>query len=84
MGRFNASAFEIRYVLDEFLMDAILRRNRLDTDVVVLRGSGREAASQLLKGVVALSLPAPMKVEDVHLRMTGLAKIACVLMRFVA
>ncbi len=47
----------------------------LDNDIIVLRGGDSEAASQILKGVVVLCLPAALKVEDVHLRMTGQLKI---------
>jgi len=50
----------------------------LDNDVIVLRGSESEASSQMLKGVVVLCLPAALKVEDVHLRMTGQLKVGSV------
>jgi arrestin-related trafficking adapter 4/5/7 len=42
---------------------------------MVLRGAESEASSQLLKGVVVLCLPSALKVEDVHLRMTGQLKV---------
>ncbi|KIN01286.1 hypothetical protein OIDMADRAFT_123732 [Oidiodendron maius Zn] len=58
-GRTSATLFEIR----------------LDSEVIILRGVESEAASQLLKGVVVLCLPAALKVEDVHLRMTGHLKL---------
>ncbi|RFU35087.1 hypothetical protein B7463_g1225, partial [Scytalidium lignicola] len=48
---------------------------RLDNQVIVLRGSENEAASQMLKGVVVLCLPSALKIEDVHLRMTGELKV---------
>ncbi|KAH8684612.1 arrestin domain-containing protein [Tricladium varicosporioides] len=48
---------------------------RLDNDVLILRGGESEASSQMLKGVVVLCLPQALKVEDVHLRMTGTLKI---------
>jgi arrestin-related trafficking adapter 4/5/7 len=41
----------------------------------VLRGGESEASSQMLKGVVVLCLPSALKVEDVHLRMTGQLKV---------
>ncbi|KAL2069655.1 hypothetical protein VTL71DRAFT_14334 [Oculimacula yallundae] len=54
---------------------ATLFEIRLDNEVIVLRGGENEASSQLLKGVVVLCLPAALKVEDVHLRMTGQLKV---------
>ncbi|ATZ56425.1 hypothetical protein BCIN_13g02620 [Botrytis cinerea B05.10] len=48
---------------------------RLDEEIIVLRGGENEASSQLLKGSVVLCLPAALKVEDVHLRMTGQLKV---------
>lgn len=47
----------------------------LDNDIIVLRGGDGEASSQILKGVVVLCLPSALKVEDVHLRMTGQLKV---------
>jgi hypothetical protein len=41
----------------------------------VLRGSESEASSQLLKGILVLCLPSPLKVEDVHLRLKGECKV---------
>lgn len=41
----------------------------------MLRGAENEASSQLLKGVVVLCLPSALKIEDVHLRMTGQLKV---------
>ncbi|KAI1275494.1 arrestin [Xylaria sp. FL0933] len=49
---------------------------RLDNEFVVFRGSEHEASGQLLKGVVVLCLKEPLKVEDVHLRLTGQCRIA--------
>jgi hypothetical protein len=48
----------------------------LDKDVIVLRGDPNEATSQLVKGVVVLCLPSALKVDDVHLRMSGNLRIA--------
>jgi hypothetical protein len=56
----------------------VLTVARLDTDVIVLRGVESEASSQLLKGVVVLCLPSALKVEDVHLRMTGHLRVGYV------
>ncbi|CZS92787.1 probable ROD1-O-dinitrobenzene,calcium and zinc resistance protein [Rhynchosporium agropyri] len=55
---------------------ATLFEIRLDNEVIVIRGSENEASSQLLKGVVVLCLPAALKIEDVHLRMTGQLRVA--------
>jgi hypothetical protein len=47
----------------------------LENEIIVLRGGDNEASSQLLKGTVVLCLPAALKIEDVHLRMTGQLKV---------
>lgn len=44
---------------------------RLENDFIVFRGNEHESAGQLLQGTVVLCLPAPLKIEDVHLRLTG-------------
>jgi len=49
---------------------------RLEKDVIVLRGDPNEATSQLVRGVVVLCLPSSLKVEHVHLRMSGHLRIA--------
>ncbi|KAI0459085.1 arrestin [Xylaria acuta] len=49
---------------------------RLDNDFIVLRGNEHEASGQLLKGVVVLCLREQLKVEDIHLRLTGHCRIA--------
>ncbi|TDZ17021.1 putative HECT-type ubiquitin ligase-interacting protein creD [Colletotrichum orbiculare MAFF 240422] len=54
-GKHAASLFEIR----------------LDNDFMVFRGGEDESAGQILKGQVVLCLPTPLKIEDVHLRLTG-------------
>ncbi|KAI0408352.1 arrestin [Xylaria palmicola] len=48
---------------------------RLDNEFVVFRGNGHEASGQLLKGHVVLCLRESLKVEDIHLRLTGLCRI---------
>ncbi|EPE35187.1 E set [Glarea lozoyensis ATCC 20868] len=53
---------------------ATLFEIRLDSDIIVLRGDENDASSQLLKGTIVLCLPQSLKVEDVHLRMTGQLK----------
>lgn len=62
----------------QYLGLTILTIRRLDNDIIVLRGGESEASSQMLKGVVVLCLPHGLKVEDVHLRMTGTAKVGYV------
>ncbi|KAK3941666.1 hypothetical protein QBC46DRAFT_98809 [Diplogelasinospora grovesii] len=44
---------------------------RLDNEFIVFRGNEHESSGQLLKGTVVLCLPSPLKIEDVHLRLTG-------------
>ncbi|TAQ83932.1 hypothetical protein B7494_g7743 [Chlorociboria aeruginascens] len=48
---------------------------RLENQIIVFRGGESEASSQVLKGVVVLCLPSSLKVEDVHLRLTGYLKV---------
>lgn len=50
---------------------ATLFEIRLDNDFLVFRGNEHESSGQLLKGTVVLCLPQPLKVEDIHLRLTG-------------
>lgn len=60
-------------------LGALLSNQRgcsLDNDFIVFRGGDHEASGQLLKGVVVLCLKEPLKVEDVHLRLTGTSRIA--------
>jgi len=76
-GKTSATLFEIRYV-DGFFFRRRIRADiscSLDNEIIVLRGAENEASSQLLKGVVVLCLPSALKVEDVHLRMTGQLKV---------
>ncbi|KAK0707561.1 hypothetical protein B0H67DRAFT_497009 [Lasiosphaeris hirsuta] len=44
---------------------------RLDNDFLVFRGSEHESSGQLLKGTLVLCLSSPLKIEDIHLRLTG-------------
>jgi len=44
---------------------------RLENDFIVFRGSQHESAGQLLKGTLVLCLAHPLKIEDIHLRLTG-------------
>ncbi|KAI0155123.1 arrestin domain-containing protein [Xylariaceae sp. FL1272] len=48
---------------------------RLENDFVVFRGNDDEASGQILKGVLVLCLGESMKVDDVHLRLTGQCRI---------
>jgi arrestin-related trafficking adapter 4/5/7 len=51
------------------------RRHSLEEDFIVFRGSEHESSGQLLKGVVVLCLPSPLRIEDVHLRLTGTLRV---------
>ncbi|SPQ23193.1 b2534ac8-1a7b-4ce0-8310-2f9d7f667695 [Thermothielavioides terrestris] len=44
---------------------------RLENDFIVFRGNEHEAAGQLLKGTVVLCLSAPLRLENIHLKLTG-------------
>ncbi|KAK3995795.1 hypothetical protein QBC44DRAFT_366179 [Cladorrhinum sp. PSN332] len=44
---------------------------RLENDFIVFRGNDHEASAQVLKGTVVLCLTAPLKIENVHLKLTG-------------
>ncbi|SZF02827.1 unnamed protein product [Blumeria hordei] len=55
---------------------ATLFEIRLAKDVIVLHGDSIEASSQILSGVVVLRLHQALKVEDLHLKMSGLLKIS--------
>lgn len=44
---------------------------RLENDFIVFRGGDHEASGQLLKGTVVLCLSAPLKVENIYLKLTG-------------
>lgn len=47
---------------------------RLDNDFIVFRGNDHTASGQLLKGTVVLCLSAPLKIENVQLKLTGVAQ----------
>ncbi|TLD28689.1 hypothetical protein PspLS_03205 [Pyricularia sp. CBS 133598] len=49
---------------------------RLENDFLVFRGNEHEAASQLLKGVLAVCVPGPTKIEDIHLRLIGTLRLS--------
>ena len=53
--------------------------NSLENEVVVLHGAERDAACQLLRGVIVLCLAAPLNVEGVYLQMTGRCRIGWVI-----
>jgi hypothetical protein len=74
-GRTSATLFEIRYTPLSGLWLSATNTRRLENEFVVLRGGESEAADQLLKGTVVLCLQSPLKVDDVHLKMTGTMKI---------
>jgi hypothetical protein len=74
-GRNSATLFEIRFVVSHRRLFPPLIISRLDNEIIVLRGAESEASSQILRGVVVLCLPSALKIEDVHLRMTGQLKV---------
>ncbi|CAK7219281.1 hypothetical protein SBRCBS47491_003793 [Sporothrix bragantina] len=49
---------------------------RLENDFIVFRGNEHEASGQLLKGVLAICVPSAIKIEDIHLRLTGTQRLA--------
>ncbi|PKS11419.1 hypothetical protein jhhlp_003182, partial [Lomentospora prolificans] len=49
---------------------------RLDNDFIVFRGNGHESAGQLLKGQVVLCLSGPLKLEELHLRLSGTLRLS--------
>ncbi|KAK3905237.1 hypothetical protein C8A05DRAFT_12925 [Staphylotrichum tortipilum] len=46
---------------------------RLENDFIVFRGNDHEASGQLLKGTVVLCLSSALRIEDIHLKLTGTA-----------
>jgi hypothetical protein len=77
-GKSSATLFEIRYAFPIANIELLLTPGRLENEVIVLRGAESEASSQMLKGVVVLCLPSALKIEDVHLRMTGSLRVGLV------
>lgn len=49
---------------------------RLENDFIVFRGSEHESAGQLLKGTVVLCLSNALKLDEVHLRLTGTLRLS--------
>lgn len=49
---------------------------RLENDFLVFRGNEHEASGQLLKGVLTICVPSPIKIEDIHMRLTGVQRLA--------
>ena len=56
--------------------DWIVLINRLEEDFIVFRGNDHESSGQLLKGVVVLCLSAPLRIEDIHLRLVGTLRLS--------
>lgn len=48
---------------------------RLENDFIVFRGNEHESSGQLLKGVIVLCLSAPLRMEDIRLRLTGTLRL---------
>ncbi|KAI9726013.1 MAG: hypothetical protein M1834_009441 [Cirrosporium novae-zelandiae] len=49
---------------------------RLDSSNLVLRGSEHEAASALLKGSVVLCLSEPLRIQNIHMRLSGESRVS--------
>ena len=49
---------------------------RLENDFIVFRGNEQESAGQILKGTVVLCLPSALKVEDIHLQLSGTLRLS--------
>ncbi|CAK7566420.1 MAG: hypothetical protein SEPTF4163_004364 [Sporothrix epigloea] len=49
---------------------------RLENDFIVFRGNDHEASGQLLKGVLVICVPSALKIEDIHLRLTGTQRLS--------
>lgn len=48
---------------------------RLENDFIVFRGSEHESAGQCLKGVLVLCLARSLRVDEIHLRLTGTLRL---------
>jgi hypothetical protein len=48
---------------------------RLENDFIVLQGNEHEASGQMLKGVVAVCVPGPTRIDDIHLRLNGTLRL---------
>jgi len=73
--------FDIRFVElrdIKFGSSATNLRCRLENDFLVYRGGDQESAGQYLKGSVIVCANGPIKIEDVHLRLTALQRLAYV------
>lgn len=56
--------------------NAANKLSSLENNLIVFRGNEHEASGQLLKGVLAICVPSPIKIEDIHLRLTGTQRLA--------
>ena len=50
--------------------------NRLENDFLVFRGNHHESAGQLIKGYVVLCLSNELKLDELHLRLTGTLRLS--------
>lgn len=48
----------------------------MENDFLVFRGNQHESAGQLLKGYVVLCLSHPLKLDELHLRLTGTLRLS--------
>ncbi|KAJ2905623.1 carbon catabolite repression protein [Zalerion maritima] len=75
-GKHACTLFEIRRTRSPSSQPADIIYPSLDDDFIIFRGNEHEAAGQLMKGTIVLCLPSPLKVEDIHLRLTGQLRLA--------
>lgn len=50
--------------------------SRLENDFLVFRGDQHESAGQTLKGYVVLCLSHALKIDELHLRLTGTLRLS--------
>jgi hypothetical protein len=60
----NSALFEIQYVTDDTRYIEDHNNHRPENEIIVLHGSEKDAASQLLRGAVVLCLAAPLKTQN--------------------
>lgn len=84
-GRSSVTLYDIRYAFTdtgELSRPSVRSENlannhhrRLENDFIVFRGTDHESSGQLLKGVIVLCLSAPLRMEDIRLRLTGTLRL---------
>lgn len=75
-GRNATSLFDIRYVTAiRIRRQRLTYHHSLENDFIVFRGNEHESAGQMVKGVVVLCVPTPLRMEDLRLRLTGTLRV---------